>query len=131
MFFSLFLFMNDLLQHYDRLASARDAYRDKNTYYYSLLFKEYQYLIPKNKKVLEVGCSTGDLLDAVKPSVGVGIDISPRMISIAQEKYPFALGSKNLVERMKLRRASENERLLEGIGDVNPTGCSEAETLDA
>ena len=80
--------MPNLNEHYDRLAAERDVYRAKNPYYYSLLFKEYQYLIPKNKKVLEVGCSTGDLLNAVKPSLGVGIDISARMIAVARGKYP-------------------------------------------
>lgn len=80
--------LNDLVQHYDRLASERDFYRAKNKYYYSLLFKTYRYLIPKGKKVLEVGCSMGDLLDAVQPSVGVGIDVSPKMTQYAKEKYP-------------------------------------------
>jgi 2-polyprenyl-3-methyl-5-hydroxy-6-metoxy-1,4-benzoquinol methylase len=78
----------NILAHYERLAWQRDSYRAKNVYYYSLLFKEYRYFVPAGKKVLEVGCSTGDLLYALSPSVGVGLDISPSTIKIACAKYP-------------------------------------------
>jgi SAM-dependent methyltransferase len=37
---------------------------------------------------MEIGCGTGDLLNAVKPSRGYGIDFSPEMIRIAKDKYP-------------------------------------------
>ncbi len=80
--------MADLVQHYNALAPRRDAYRRKNKYYYSLLFQQYRYLVPPGKKVLEVGCATGDLLDSLKPSVGVGLDLSPEMIKIAEKKFP-------------------------------------------
>ena len=38
--------------------------------------------------MLELGCGTGNLLAAIKPSRGLGIDISSRMVDIAREKYP-------------------------------------------
>jgi len=38
--------------------------------------------------VLEVGCATGDLLAAVSPSEGVGVDFSGQMVYRAQERYP-------------------------------------------
>ncbi len=77
-----------LTEHYNRLAPQRDYYRAKNTYYYSLLNNQYRFLIPKNKKILEIGCGTGDLLNFLLPSTGVGIDISEGMITIARQKYP-------------------------------------------
>ena len=80
--------LKDIIDHYDGLAPERDRYRAKNKYYYSLLFKEYQYFIPKGKKVLEVGCSTGELLNALSPSVGVGIDVSKATIKVAAAKFP-------------------------------------------
>ncbi len=81
--------MNETIQqHYDSIAPHRDGYLKKNRYYYSLLYKQYRYFIPEGKKVLEVGCGTGDLLSAVNPSLGVGVDISPRMIELAKSKYP-------------------------------------------
>jgi len=78
-----------LIEHYDALASCRDDFRKKNRYYYSLLEKQYRYFIPEGKRVLEVGCGTGNLLACLKPSYGVGVDISPKMIELCQSKYPF------------------------------------------
>lgn len=80
--------MRPLIEHYDGLAADRDKFRKKNKYYYDLLFKEYRYLIPEGQSVLEVGCSTGDLLNAVNPKKGVGVDVSPATIAIARAKYP-------------------------------------------
>lgn len=80
--------MKSLVEHYDVLASKRDNFRERNKYYYELLFNEYRYFISPGQRVLEVGCSTGDLLNAVNPSYGVGIDLSPATIAIAQKKYP-------------------------------------------
>src|SRR5438552_8014215 len=78
----------DLTEHYNQLAEKRQHYLEKHKYYYSLLYNEYRYLVPPGKKVLEVGCGTGDLLNALNPSLGVGIDISPAMINIGSQKFP-------------------------------------------
>jgi len=88
--------LQELTRHYDALAPQRDDFRRKNRYYYALLDKQYRYFIPEGKKVLEIGCSTGELLAALKPSYGMGVDISSKMIERAQEKYPtlhFNVGS--------------------------------------
>jgi len=73
---------------YDNIASQRVTWRGKNRYYYKQLEKYYSFYIPTNSKVLEIGCGTGELINAVKPKVGVGIDFSPNMIEIAQKTYP-------------------------------------------
>lgn len=80
--------MKELIAHYDALSSKRAYYLEKNSYYHALLRKQYQYFIPKGKKILEVGCSTGDLLADLEPAHGVGIDISSGMINIARRKFP-------------------------------------------
>ena len=56
--------------------------------YHSRLHEIYQWLIPPGQRVLELGCGTGDLLAAVKPSVGTGIDLSPAMLAIARRRHP-------------------------------------------
>jgi SAM-dependent methyltransferase len=46
-------------------------------------------------KILEAGCGTGQLLAALKPTRGVGVDISPEMIEVARNDHPaltFAVG---------------------------------------
>ncbi len=84
-----------IARHYDALASQRQDFLGQNAYYYSLLYKQYRYFIPPHKKILEVGCSTGVLLNALLPSLGVGCDVSSEMIKIARAKHPqlqFFLG---------------------------------------
>ncbi len=79
---------NSIAQHYDKLASKRDAFIEKNQYYYDLLVRYYRYLIPQGKRVLEIGCSTGYLLNALNPSYAVGIDLSRETILTAQKRHP-------------------------------------------
>ena len=43
--------------------------------------------IPKNSSILEIGCSTGDLLANLNPSYGVGIDFSESAIQIAKKRH--------------------------------------------
>jgi ubiquinone/menaquinone biosynthesis C-methylase UbiE len=38
--------------------------------------------------VLEIGCGTGELLNAVQPSYGVGVDFFEEMIKIASASFP-------------------------------------------
>ncbi len=69
------------------ISQKRDKYIRRNKYYYKDMIKFLKFNIPESSHVLEIGCGTGYLLNALKPSRGVGIDISPGMISIAKEKY--------------------------------------------
>src|SRR5215471_4598965 len=47
-----------------------------------------KFLIPESAHVLELGCGTGDLLAALKPSFGVGVDFSAGMIAQARKAHP-------------------------------------------
>src|ERR1700716_4621798 len=54
-----------------------------------------RFLIPPGKRVLELGCGRGDLLAALKPSYGVGIDFGAETIAKANARHPdlyFVLG---------------------------------------
>jgi ubiquinone/menaquinone biosynthesis C-methylase UbiE len=75
-------------EHFDEFASRLDRWRQRNLYYYQDLEELHQFLIPANAKVLDIGCGTGDLLAATKPEIGVGIDLSEKVVAIAQQKYP-------------------------------------------
>lgn len=56
--------------------------------YHDRLAEFYRFLIPPGMRVLELGCAEGDLLAAVEPSFGVGVDFCPSMIHRAHAKYP-------------------------------------------
>jgi ubiquinone/menaquinone biosynthesis C-methylase UbiE len=77
----------NMSNYFDSIAQEREKWKKRNYYYHRLLGKYYSFLIPKDSKVLEVGCGTGDLLNSVNPGYGVGIDISGEMIKIARKKY--------------------------------------------
>ncbi len=73
---------------FDRLAPERDRWIRKNAYFYEDDHKYMRFLIPEGLKVLDLGCGTGQLLAALKPSLGVGVDLSEKMIEVARGKYP-------------------------------------------
>lgn len=79
---------DDIFLYYQKLAPKRLKWKKRNRYYHQLLEKYFRFLVPENSKVLEVGCGTGDLLHAVNPAEGVGVDFSPEMTAIASERYP-------------------------------------------
>jgi SAM-dependent methyltransferase len=57
-------------------------------YYRRRLIDYYRFLVPPGRRVLELGCGHGDLLAALQPSHGVGIDLCETMIGRARQKYP-------------------------------------------
>ncbi|MBN2308516.1 MAG: glycosyltransferase [Candidatus Hydrogenedentes bacterium] len=74
--------------YYDFIAADRDSWRARHAYYHAELERFHRLAIPEGASVLQIGCGTGDLLAALRPSRGVGVDFSPEMIRIAREKHP-------------------------------------------
>jgi ubiquinone/menaquinone biosynthesis C-methylase UbiE len=75
-------------KYFENIAEDLDWWSNRNKYYYQDIEILHQFIIPKCCTVLEIGCGTGNLLAAVQPSLGVGIDFSDNVIEIAQSKYP-------------------------------------------
>jgi len=78
----------EIIKRFDALAEKRQHWKDRNRYYYSDQEKYFRFLVPERLSILELGCGTGDLLNALKPKRGVGIDFSLKMVQIAMERYP-------------------------------------------
>ena len=62
-------------------------WRGRNRYYYGWLNRIYKFVVRPNSRVLHVGCDCGDLLAAVEPSYGVGIDSDLRAIELAKQRF--------------------------------------------
>ena len=77
-----------IIRHFDGLAPYYDRWINRNRFYHRCIGSLYSSIIPPSQKVLQVGCTTADLLAETKPSIGVGIDMSGNMIEIARGKYP-------------------------------------------
>jgi SAM-dependent methyltransferase len=78
----------DIFSFFQASAAKRTKWKRRNRYYHRLMARYFRFLIPERAKVLEVGCGTGELLAAVKPSVGLGIDFAPNMTAIAGKQFP-------------------------------------------
>jgi ubiquinone/menaquinone biosynthesis C-methylase UbiE len=63
-------------------------WRRHNSYYYQWLEKIYRFVVRPGSRVLHVGCECGDLLAAVKPGYGVGVDGDEKAIDLAKKRFP-------------------------------------------
>src|SRR3954471_12840190 len=84
-----------LLDHFEANGDELERWRDFNAAYHEDDRKFMQFLIPPGKRVLELGCGHGNLLAALKPSYGVGIDFGAATIARAKSLHPelnFVLG---------------------------------------
>jgi len=73
--------------HWDAIARKRDSWRGMGAWYHRRLEEIYRFLISPGQRVLEVGSGTGDLLAAVQPIHGVGIDFSSESITRARQRH--------------------------------------------
>src|SRR5579862_192754 len=72
----------------DAIAAERAKWLRRTAFFHSEDLHFLKFVIPEGARVLELGCCTGDLLAALKPSFGVGVDLSGRAIEQARRCYP-------------------------------------------
>ena len=85
-------------------------YRRLNKTYYQDLERIHNLLIPKDQRVLEIGCGTGDLLASLKPSYGAGIELDSTISKIASERH----------NHLHIFNLNAEEMLPEKIGNPEP-----------
>jgi len=73
---------------FERMAARRDRFTRRNRYYYRDLTRFYQFHIPPGRRVLELGCCKGDLLAAMRPAFGVGVDLCRSFLDEAVKRRP-------------------------------------------
>ena len=72
---------------FEAQAIDADRWRQRNLGYHRMLADQYRFLVPPGQRVLEVGCGDGDLLAALEPCFGVGVDLSPAMVERARHRH--------------------------------------------
>src|SRR5215472_13360754 len=85
----------DIRGRADASAGARAEWRRRGAFFHGEDLRFLKFLIPEGARVLELGCSTGELLAALEPSFGLGVDFSARSIEQARRAFPhltFAVG---------------------------------------
>ncbi|MBU1229147.1 MAG: glycosyltransferase [Proteobacteria bacterium] len=74
-------------RHWDKVARTGEL-GALSANYRTWLRKTYGYLVPPGMRVCEVGCGAGDLLAALKPSFGLGVDFSSAQLDRARASHP-------------------------------------------
>ncbi|HEX3554160.1 MAG TPA: glycosyltransferase [Thermoanaerobaculia bacterium] len=74
--------------HWDEVARRWDGRQGLGAAYHRRLARIYRFLVPPGLRVLELGCGAGDLLAALEPAAGVGIDFSGEMVRRATARHP-------------------------------------------
>jgi ubiquinone/menaquinone biosynthesis C-methylase UbiE len=74
--------------HWDEIARKGSLETFFSREYHHRLKEIYRLLTFPGLAVLEIGCARGDLLAAVAPKTGVGIDFSSEMLSLAHMRHP-------------------------------------------
>jgi SAM-dependent methyltransferase len=87
---------------FDHYASQVDDWHRRNAGYHEAIASLAEFYTLPGARVLEVGSGNGDLLAAVKPSYGLGIDISGEMVRLAGAKYPSLKFERMSGERLDL-----------------------------
>jgi SAM-dependent methyltransferase len=77
-----------LVEFFDAFAPQAERWRRRNRTYHRLIQSIHRFIVPSGASVLEVGSGDGTLLAALEASRGVGIDASPAMVQLAQERHP-------------------------------------------
>jgi SAM-dependent methyltransferase len=81
-------YRQERIDHWNAAARQLHRWRTWNGSYHRRLAETYRFLVPPGSRVLEIGCGAGDLLAALEPSLGVGVDFSGEMVRLAQERHP-------------------------------------------
>ena len=76
------------IAHWDAIAKKRDTWRGLGGWYHRRLMEIFRFLVRPDQRVLEIGCGEGDLLAALQPARGVGVDFSAENIRRGQAKHP-------------------------------------------
>lgn len=106
----------------DSLAIKRANWIKKNPYYYKNLVKSLKFIVEENSKVLHIRCSTGYLLNALNPKLGVGVDESELQILEATKNYSHLTFLKLNTEDLQINEKFDYILItsLEDIIDIKP-----------
>lgn len=80
----------DFKEHFDWVAENDGEARKIQSGFHALIRRKLRHHIQAGMRILEWGCGRGDMLKSLKPSRGLGVDLSERMVAQAKEKHAGA-----------------------------------------
>lgn len=103
-------------EFYEKIAANRPM--ESGRFYQKLLRRYYQLLIPTGARVVEIGCGIGDLLAAVEPAHGVGVDFSPAMLDQARKRHEHLTFIQGSAENLDLSEKFDYIILSDLVNDL-------------
>src|SRR5438046_10625001 len=91
---------------HDELAQQRAYWLRKGAFFPAEDLRYLKFLIPQGRRILELGCGTGHLLAALKPSFGVGVDFSRAMVARARHTPILPFWSATSRTRLSFARSA-------------------------
>lgn len=86
---------------FDELAPQLSRWRRRTRGYHDLVSAVHRAVVLPGSSVLAIGSGDGDLLAALDPAAGIGVDVSPEMVELARRRHPqlrFDVGAGEDVE---------------------------------
>jgi len=111
-------------RYFDELAPVREMWKRRNWYYHAEVARLVKFLVPPGKRVLEIGSGPGDLLAALEPARGVGVDLSPAMVALARSRFPALAFETMDAEDLKLDETFDYVVLSDLLGDLQDVGTA-------
>lgn len=79
--------LEEVRRFYEGHHEGIERSRRRHRYYYDYLTRILRVRVPEGQRVLDLGCGAGHLLAALRPSEGVGIDVSAPAVREASERH--------------------------------------------
>jgi SAM-dependent methyltransferase len=79
--------LDEVRRFYEDHHDGIEASRGRHRYYYDYLTAVLRVRVPEGQRVLDLGCGAGHALSALRPSYGVGVDISAPAVRDARRRY--------------------------------------------
>src|SRR5512146_2986923 len=116
-------FTRQRVEHWDGVARRFERRASWGRFYHRRLREIYRFLVSPGQRVLEVGCGQGNLLAALEPSYGMGIDFSPEMIRQASQRHPELVFLQGDAECMELDEKFDVIILSDLVNDLWDVQC--------
>ena len=83
---------DEVRRFYEENHDGIQAARRRRRYFYDSLARVLRVRVPAGQRILDLGCGAGDLLAALEPGAGVGIDLSRPAVEEARRRHPPSAG---------------------------------------
>jgi SAM-dependent methyltransferase len=79
--------LEEVRRFYEEHHEGIEASRRSHHYYYDYLTRILRVRVPEGQRVLDLGCGSGHTLAALKPSLGVGVDVCASAVEGARARF--------------------------------------------